>query len=339
MTNTEHSPAIRRLVYAKKQEGDSYSKIARDLHLPLSTVKGIVRRIRASGSALSAPRSGRPRKTTKQLDRVLVRDVLANRRASARSIAVVVEEQYGAVLSPSTIRNRLHEAGLNGRSARKKPYLSKKHREQRRAYARKLLKLSESDWQKMMFSDEASVQLHGATGRVWVWRKVDEAFCDGTVKLSFPSSRQSLMIWGCMSRAGVGTLHICEERVNGEYYQRMLQQEVPFSKVWLGIKDVLWVQDNAPAHRHKKTKELLKTMGLNDLGHPPNSPDLNPIEGVWGEMKRRLAERPMSSISELKIRLKEIWYSLSDEYIARQVDSMPGRLETVLQQRGGYTKY
>lgn len=47
----------------------------------------------------------------------------------------------------------------------------------------------------------------------------------------------------------------------------------------------------------------------------------------------------MSSLSALKVRLKEIWVSLSDEYVARLVDSMPRRLETVLQQRSGYTKY
>ena len=144
---------------------------------------------------------------------------------------------------------------------------------------------------------------------------------------------------GCMSRAKVGKLHFCKERVNGDYYQRLLLKEVPLSMAWLGIENALWVQDNAPAHRHKKSKELLASMGLRDMGHPPNSPDLNPIESVWGEMKRRLAAQRVSSLSDLKAKLNEIWLSLSDEYIARLVDSMPRRLETVLQQRGGYTKY
>lgn len=273
---------MHRLAFQKKQQGDSYRKIARGLCLPLSTVKGFVRRVRQSGSALSASRSGRPRKTSEQLDRVLVRDVRANRRASARSLAAMVEQQYGEVVSPSTVRNRLNEAGLNGRAALKNPYLNKKHREQCRAYARKMLKLNDAEWESVLFTDEASIQLHGASGRVWVWHKTDETFSDATVKHSFPSSHQSLMIWGCMSRAGVGMLHFCDERVNNKYYQRLLQQEVPISKTWLGIENVLWVQDNAPAHRHKKTKEVLVRMGLHDMGHPQTAPTSTPLRASGG---------------------------------------------------------
>jgi transposase len=35
----------------------------------------------------------------------------------------------------------------------------------------------------------------------------------------------------------------------------------------------------------------LEQIGIPLFDHPPNSPDLNPIEKVWGEMKRRMREK------------------------------------------------
>lgn len=46
------------------------------------------------------------------------------------------------------------------------------------------------------------------------------------------------------------------------------------------------VMDNAAFHRSVKTKELIESVGCKIIFLPPYSPDLNPIEKFWANMKR-----------------------------------------------------
>jgi transposase len=48
------------------------------------------------------------------------------------------------------------------------------------------------------------------------------------------------------------------------------------------------MQDNAPAHAAKETKQLLADLAINRFEWPPYSPDLNPIETLWKYMKNFL---------------------------------------------------
>nr|CCA24074.1 AlNc14C221G9100 [Albugo laibachii Nc14] len=54
--------------------------------------------------------------------------------------------------------------------------------------------------------------------------------------------------------------------------------------------------------------------------HPPQSPDLNPIENLWTVMKAELHKNPASSIHDLKVKLKEIWYSIDNEILKFEVN-------------------
>jgi len=50
------------------------------------------------------------------------------------------------------------------------------------------------------------------------------------------------------------------------------------------------IMDNASFHRKAKLKGLAETAGVRLLFLPPYSPDLNPIEKTWANMKRRLRD-------------------------------------------------
>lgn len=53
----------------------------------------------------------------------------------------------------------------------------------------------------------------------------------------------------------------------------------------LGRKSVI-VMDNARFHKNKRIKKLLNRHGHRILWLPPYSPDLNPIEKKWAEVKK-----------------------------------------------------
>ena len=46
------------------------------------------------------------------------------------------------------------------------------------------------------------------------------------------------------------------------------------------------IMDNASFHKSKKTKELIASVGCRIIFLPPYSPDYNPIEKFWANMKR-----------------------------------------------------
>ena len=51
-------------------------------------------------------------------------------------------------------------------------------------------------------------------------------------------------------------------------------------------------QDNDPKHTSKLIAKWLEDMGINLLDWPAQSPDLNPIEHLWGHVKKELCKYP-----------------------------------------------
>jgi transposase len=51
------------------------------------------------------------------------------------------------------------------------------------------------------------------------------------------------------------------------------------------------VMDNASFHKSQRTRELIESVGCKLIFLPPYSPDLNPIEKFWANMKRWIKDR------------------------------------------------
>lgn len=58
------------------------------------------------------------------------------------------------------------------------------------------------------------------------------------------------------------------------------------------------VMDNASFHKSQKTRELIESVGCKLIFLPPYSPDLNPIEKLWANMKRWI-KAPIISFDKL----------------------------------------
>ena len=97
--------------------------------------------------------------------------------------------------------------------------------------------------------------------------------------------------------------------------------------------------DNDPKHKSKLAQEYLKKHKIATLEWPPYSPDLNPIENIWGIMVGKLRKKNISSQSELIELVNHEWKEISQEQIDNWIDSMPGRIIEWIDQDGDRIKY
>ena len=73
---------------------------------------------------------------------------------------------------------------------------------------------------------------------------------------------------------------------------------------------------------------------------PGNSPDLNPIENLWAILKDSIYVEPIpTTIDALKIRLDKTWNSLSINLLEKLSESFKNRIEQMIINKGGFTKY
>ena len=101
------------------------------------------------------------------------------------------------------------------------------------------------------------------------------------------------------------------------------------------------MQDGAPSHKPKASMTFLHTHNVAVLKWPGNSPDMNPIETLWGIIKNRLRGQTLRTKQEMIAALIKAWHR-DDSVITtcqRLIDSMPSRIAALIAAKGGHTQY
>ncbi len=148
----------------------------------------------------------------------------------------------------------------------------------------------------------------------------------------------SVLMWGCMSAAGVGELHFIDGIMNSQMYCSLLKEKMLPSLRALGRR-ALFQHDNDPKHTSKATVGFLKKKRVKVIQWPSMSPDLNPIEHLWRILKRQVEHHSPSSIQSLKEVILEEWKKIDLAKCRQLVHSMPRSLGAVIKNHGGQSKY
>ncbi len=147
------------------------------------------------------------------------------------------------------------------------------------------------------------------------------------------------MLWGCFSAKGTGRLHRIEGRMDGAMYLEILANNfLPSVRTLKMGRGWFFQHDNDPKHTARATNEWLRKKHFKVLEWPSQSPDLNPIENLWRELKLRVAQRPQN-LKDLEKTCMEEWAKIPAAVCANLVKNYRKRLTSVIVNQDICTKY
>lgn len=123
------------------------------------------------------------------------------------------------------------------------------------------------------------------------------------------------------------------------YTERLLpvySEAINRYRIW---RDGSWIlqEDNDPSHGHRKVglaQHFREANWIETIIHPPQSPDLNPIEAIWSIIKQRVRKRVWNTTEELKEALQEEWANITMEEIRSRIAEMPWRCKQLIEHGG-----
>ncbi|QRW18030.1 DDE superfamily endonuclease [Rhizoctonia solani] len=330
-------PVTRRAqIITLHNEGNSYPEILAKTGVPPSVACKTVKRWETYGTLASLPQSGRPRKFSPRLCRLVIRTLLCHCFEPYSSIATRVGNGLTAVQVKYIAQSRRYRRYV----ARRKPFLDK-------------------NWDEAIWTDELQLGTGNHSVHPMVTRKPGEAYLPECLAPTFQSGHEALMVWGCISHGYKGPLIQLEmaprlQLRNGRWRGGGFNSEGYVMQVLNGpLKDfiaqmekvkghrMLVVEDGAPAHKGKLAKQACEELGIKHIAHPPSSPDLNPIEPLWMELKRRVYSTPGArrSLEHLWNATEAAWKSFTADDINKYTRKMPSRVTALVKSKGLPTKF
>ena len=249
-----------------------------------------------------------------------------------------IKDDLSLVCSVRTIQREIKSSpNLQHKKLRRKPALTLRHKKQRLDFAKNSIQ-NRLDWNNIVWSDEKKFNLDGPDGFQYYWHDLRK---EQTVLSRRNFGGGNVMVWGAFGSKGKTNIAFVDSTLNSSDYIKVLQEYLlPCYKKICG-KNRVFQQDGAAIHTSKVTQNWLKSKNINVLEWPANSPDLNPIENVWGLLVRRVYAngRQFKTKNDLKQKMSECWEQISLLELQKLIDSVPHRLIEVIEKNGGSTHY
>ncbi len=161
------------------------------------------------------------------------------------------------------------------------------------------------DIKKIHFLDESSINL-GMT-RLYGWGFKNERVIDYVPDVRF----ERMSILSTVNATGEIHPFFYSGTLNGDLFRQYIEFVLAPA---LNPGDIV-VMDNLSVHKVKGISEAIEAVGANVVYLPPYSPDLNPIELAWNEIKADLRKLKARSYESLSDALTYAFYNLTEKHI------------------------
>jgi transposase len=306
---------VRRLVVrAVEEKHQSPELVAEIFGISRSSVYEWLRRYRAEGEAALDTRSapGAVPVITAGMDQWLRETILSSTPQAHGydtvlwSCPIVVEllkQRYGIEVSVATVRLHLHDLKLSSQVP------SYQARQQDAAKVERFVtdifpriqRLAQKMGADIGFEDEAGVGIRTRAGRTW-----------GEVghppQITVSEQRGGYNVLSIISAEGELRYSLEEKSIDGARYVEFLRQGLHGR-----TRPLIVIADRARFHTSTEVRRFVRAhrRQIRMFFFPPYSPELNPDEQVWNEIKhRQLGRQPLQNKADVKIRLRAALQSL-----------------------------
>ena len=149
------------------------------------------------------------------------------------------------------------------------------------------------------------------------------------------------MVWGGIIGDRKTQLIKCPRRLNAQNYVEMLDGNRVVEFLARSGDGAVFQQDGARCHTAASTRRWFMSKNVTLLdGWPPNSPDLSPIEQIWGIAKRYIIQRfgmrtPLAN-NQLEGAIFDAYRHIQPRTIAILTLSVKHRIMLCLERNGGF---
>lgn len=308
-----------------KHFGWRQEEIAKQINCNQSDVSRIIQKWKLTSTVEDSLRSGRPPliDTKDTENNPIVNSIRAKRKSTAKSLTREMEEELDITISVRTIQHLRRLLGFRPVHYRRRPMLTNAAKRTRLQYC---LDNMDNDWKDIIFTDESMFIL--SDEHEVIWKRPGSS----TIERPTEEYPDKIMIWGGIWFEGKTELCFIEGGVDSKKYQDILMKFLVRPHL---TENMEVLQDGAPAHRAEATWEFIDQQGIDMIANPGYSPELNPIEKVWGWIKHEVNKHNIQTIAELKQWIQHYWDHIPQTTIQQFIKHNSTVVNDIIAAEGG----
>ena len=300
-----------------------------DVKVSKVALYALLKKYRETGRVEDRARARAPKKLSgvhySFIDSALQQD---DELTTAKLYDQLLENFPDVTASKSTVKRARRELGWVTSAPKYCQLIRDNNKRKRLDWCRKMLQDKE-EFKDVIWTDESTVMIDQYSRKCY--RKRGEVR-----KLKArPKHPAKVHVWGGISPRGATPLVIFSGIMISTRYVEILQAGlVPFIQKTYP-EGHRFQQDNDPKHCSRYTQSKLVELNVNWWKTPPESPDMNPIENVWGSMKTFLRnEYKPRTLDALKNGIRAFWKTLTPAVCQRYINHLHRVIPKVIEMDG-----
>lgn len=290
--NSKITEEMRILIRKKYDNGKTVREISDELECKYTTIAAIVKKYKDTGSILSSKSAcGRKQKLNHEDNERLKTLISSDVSISLKEMQNKFQENFNKTISVSTIHRAIQAFEYSFKRVQLIPERRNlsNNKEVRFNFSRKLLEIEQN---KLVFLDEMGVNCS-------MRRRYGRAPLGQTPRKNVASIRsKNISIAAAITKTGLIAFKIRDGAFNTESFTEFINElmQLLLEKNLVGMTIIC---DNIPFHKSGQSNTVIKNNGHNLIFLPPYTPQLNPIEEVFGFWKEQVRGKNCDSHESL----------------------------------------
>ena len=301
----------------------------------LSTKQGVrqfLKRYESTKCIARKPGSGIPPKLSPDLQKLIEDAMMLDDETTATQLQAMLASRNIYVSLATIVRNRT-QLGWTFRGSAYCQLIRQPNKQKRLEWATDHL---HDNFSNVIWTDETTVQIE--THKRFCYHKQGQ----NPRPKPRPKHPTKVHVWGGISKSGATEVCIFEGIMGATLYCEILEKTLlPFIEERFPPPIVhYFMQDNDPKHTSRAAQEFFNQHSINWWKTPPESPDMNPIENLWHELKEFIRrEVKPNNKEELIDGISAFWDTVDVYKCRRYINHLNKVLPKVIEVRGEPTGY